>query len=98
MTLECKDCCGNCSCETPDFSQLAGVLETYGKIPGSLITILQKAQDIYGYLSMDAIDYISEKTGIKRLIYMGGYFLYTVQACTHWEKSHHAMQGHGLPR
>ena len=30
-----------------------------------MITILQKTQDIYGYLSMDAINYISEMTGIK---------------------------------
>ena len=34
-------------------------------MPGSLITILQKAQEIYGYLSVDAINYISECTGIK---------------------------------
>jgi len=30
-----------------------------------MITILQKAQEIYGYLSMDCINYISQKTGIK---------------------------------
>ncbi len=29
------------------------------------ITILQKTQEIYGYLSLDAINYISECTGIK---------------------------------
>jgi len=40
-------------------------MEKYAKVPGSLITILQKAQEIYGYLSMDAINYISEQTGIK---------------------------------
>lgn len=65
MTLESNGCCGNCSCDKPDFSQLAPVLEAYGNIPGSLITILQKAQDIYGYLSIDAINYISEKTGLR---------------------------------
>ena len=41
------------------------VLEKYAKVPGSLITILQKTQDIYGYLSVDAINYISEMTGIR---------------------------------
>ena len=40
-------------------------IEKCGKTPGSLITILQKAQDIYGYISPDCIDLISEKTGIK---------------------------------
>ena len=44
---------------------MAPVLEKYAKVPGSLITILQKTQDIYGYLSVDAINYISEMTGIR---------------------------------
>ena len=48
-----------------DFKELAPVLDKYAKVPGSLITILQKAQDIYGYLSTDAINYISEATGIR---------------------------------
>lgn len=56
--------------ERPDstvqnFDELAEVLEKYGKVPGSLITILQKTQDIYGYLSLDAINYIALMTGIK---------------------------------
>lgn len=59
----------NCECQSggnadANFTELAPVLEKYAKVPGSLITILQQAQDIYGYLSMDAINYISEKTGI----------------------------------
>ena len=33
-------------------------------MPGSLITILQQAQQIYGYLSEEAILYISRRTGI----------------------------------
>ena len=48
-----------------DFKELEAVLEKYGQVTGSLITILQKAQEIYGYLSMESINYISEKTGIK---------------------------------
>ena len=47
------------------FADLAPVLEQYAEVPGSLITILQKTQDIYGYLSVDAINYIAEATGIK---------------------------------
>jgi NADH:ubiquinone oxidoreductase subunit E len=47
------------------FEALGPVLEKYGKVEGSLISILQKTQDIYGYLSLDAINYISIKTGIK---------------------------------
>ena len=58
----------NCNCSQNreiQFKDLAPVLEQYAKVPGSLITILQKTQEIYGYLSMDAINYISEVTGIK---------------------------------
>lgn len=59
-----KGCC--CGCEKEQqFTELAPVLDKYAKVPGSLITILQRAQDIYGYLSFDAINYISEATGIK---------------------------------
>jgi len=60
--------CENCNCpegHVQNFTELAPVLEKYGKVEGSLITILQKTQDIYGYLSLDAINFISEKTGIK---------------------------------
>lgn len=59
-----KQCCQGCD-SAPDFSQLTPILDKYKKTPGSLITILQKAQDIYGYLSMDAIRHISMETGIK---------------------------------
>ena len=39
------------------------VLEEFASVPGSLITILQKAQETYGYLPKDVIYYIAEKTG-----------------------------------
>ncbi len=61
MSSQC--CCGGDKAST--FTELAPVLEKYAKVPGSLITILQKTQDIYGYLSVDAINYISEMTGIR---------------------------------
>ncbi len=56
-------CCGGSNNE--QFKELAPVLDKYAKVPGSLITILQKAQEIYGYLSIDTINHISEATGIK---------------------------------
>lgn len=58
-----KCCCGE---ETrQDFKELDPILDKYAKVPGSLITILQKAQDIYGYISIDTMNHISEATGIK---------------------------------
>ena len=47
-----------------DLSLLENVLQEYAGVPGSLITILQKTQDIYGYLPHDVIYHISERTGI----------------------------------
>ncbi len=61
MSSQC--CCGGDKANA--FTELAPVLEKYARVPGSLITILQKTQDIYGYLSVDAINYISEMTGIR---------------------------------
>ena len=46
-----------------DLSLLDGVLNEYAATSGSMITILQKTQEIYGYLPMDAIYKISERTG-----------------------------------
>ena len=44
--------------------KLDPILAKYGGKPGSLITILQKTQDVLGYLPEDAMYYISERTGI----------------------------------
>jgi NADH-quinone oxidoreductase subunit E len=56
-------CEKSCKGSAAEFAALAPVLEKYGGMKGSLITILQKTQDIYGYLSLDAINHIASKTG-----------------------------------
>ena len=63
--------------EVLDFSLLDPVLAKYGNIEGSLITILQQAQGIYGYLSLSVMDYISQKTGIKAAKIYGVATFYT---------------------
>ena len=58
----------NCNCagdKAERFKELQPVLDAYAEVPGSLITILQKAQDIYGYLPIDVMNHISDVTGIK---------------------------------
>lgn len=50
---------------------LEPVLNKFSAVPGSLITILQKAQEIYGYLPKDVIYYIAEKTGSTPAEVMG---------------------------
>jgi len=51
--------------DTIDFSALEPVLSEYASERGSLITILQKAQEIYGFISEPVINLISLHTGIK---------------------------------
>ena len=53
-----------CNHENVDLSLLKDVLATYADVKGSLITILQKTQEIYGYIPTDAIYHIAEKTGL----------------------------------
>ncbi len=53
-----------CNHKSVDLSLLNDVLAKYAGVKGSLITILQKTQEIYGYIPTDAIYYIAEKTGL----------------------------------
>ena len=62
---------------TIDLSLIDGVLEKYAPVKGSLITILQHTQDIYGYLPKEAIELIAEKTGIATSEIMGVGTFYT---------------------
>ena len=54
-----------CACQSKksDLTLLEDVLQEYQNIPGSLITILQKAQEIYGYLPMDVLYHIASRIG-----------------------------------
>ena len=57
-----------CKCknnQTDDLKELNKILEAYGKKEGYLITILQKAQDAYGYISIDVMNRISEFLNLK---------------------------------
>ena len=60
-----------CNCGTNqiaggfDVTELQETLDKYGDTKGSLITILQKAQSIYGYLPKPVMKYISDCTGVK---------------------------------
>ena len=62
---------------TVDLKLIEPVLDEYAGIKGSLITILQHTQDIYGYLPKEAIIKISEATGIAESEIMGVGTLYT---------------------
>lgn len=61
----------NCCCKKSDLSLIKPVLDEYGDIKGSLITVLQQAQDIYGYLPTDVLYCISERIGVSPAKVMG---------------------------
>ncbi|QZY54193.1 NADH-quinone oxidoreductase subunit NuoE [Crassaminicella profunda] len=65
------ECCGgkklmvDVSDPNVDLTKLDPILQKYKGISGSLITILQETQEIYGYLSLEVLNYIAEKIGVK---------------------------------
>ncbi|MDR2568793.1 MAG: NAD(P)H-dependent oxidoreductase subunit E [Oscillospiraceae bacterium] len=79
--MEC--CCsgGQNGCDNEqvrlDVSLLEPCLEQYAGTEGSLITILQKAQEIYGYLHFDILEHISRRTGVKPAKVIGVVTFYT---------------------
>ena len=52
-----------CNHPSVDLSLLEDTLAEYAGVKGSLISILQKTQEIYGYVPIDAVYRISERTG-----------------------------------
>ena len=55
----------NCNHEKVDLALIEDVLAEYADTKGSLITILQKTQEIYGYIPIDAVYCIAERTGLS---------------------------------
>ena len=52
-----------CNHSAVDLSLLDETLAAYADVKGSLITILQHTQEIYGYIPTDAVYRIAERTG-----------------------------------
>ncbi len=67
----------SCNCQNSDLTLLDDVLKKYKDIKGSLITILQKAQEIYGYLPTDVIYHIANETKLTPAKVMGVATFYT---------------------
>lgn len=72
-SCNCSSSKENCT----DFRLVKPVLDQYRDMPGSLIIILQKAQEIYGYLSREMIQYISKETQITQAKIYGVATFYT---------------------
>lgn len=60
-----------------DLRKMEPILAEYAEKPGSLITILQKTQGVYGYLPRRALEAISKATGIAPAKILGVASFYT---------------------
>ncbi|HCX64950.1 MAG TPA: NADH-quinone oxidoreductase subunit NuoE [Eubacteriaceae bacterium] len=60
-----------------DLTELDKILAKYKDQAGSLITILQKAQEEYGYLAVSMLDYIAKVTKVKSAKVYGVATFYT---------------------
>lgn len=60
-----------------DLHLIDEILEQYSKETGNLITVLQKAQDIYGYLPLSVLQHIADGMGVKRAQVYGVATFYT---------------------
>lgn len=69
--------CDNCAGDNIDLTLIDGILNEYASVKGSLITILQKAQEIYGYLPMSVIYHVADKTGLSPAKVLGVATFYT---------------------
>lgn len=67
----CENCCNS------DLGLLSDVFRDMTKNGDNLITVLQKAQDIYGYLPTDVLYEIAEKTGNSPAKVLGVATFYT---------------------
>lgn len=54
-----------------DFSKLESVFEEYENVPENLISVLQRAQEIYGFLPKDVLSRIGKKLGVSPAKVMG---------------------------
>lgn len=67
MSCSCeKKLESNFSSQSVDLSLLEPVFEKYKIHGGNLITLLQDTQGVYGYLPLEALQAIADKTGNKR--------------------------------
>ena len=55
-----KPCCEDCSCNQEAFSEIANIIDFYKGKDGSLIQVLHRAQEIYGYLPLELQSFIAD--------------------------------------
>lgn len=64
-------------CKKSDLTLLDGIIDELGTDSGSLITVLQRAQEVYGYLPTDVMYAVAECLGVSPAHVMGVATFYT---------------------
>ena len=64
-------------CKKSDLTLLDGIIDELGTDRGSLITVLQRAQEVYGYLPTDVMYAVAERLGVSPARVMGVATFYT---------------------
>ena len=64
-------------CKKSDLTLLDGIIDELGTDSGSLITVLQRAQEVYGYLPTDVMYAVAEHLGVSPAHVMGVATFYT---------------------
>lgn len=77
MLCKCEKENPNKAADSPDLSILDEVLDEYRDQAGSLVTVLQKAQDLYGYLPLTVLRHIAEEMNLKPAQVFGVATFYT---------------------
>ncbi|QGT99019.1 putative bifurcating oxidoreductase, gamma subunit [Candidatus Syntrophocurvum alkaliphilum] len=77
MNCSCGEERNNIDTEKIDLSLIDTIINQYKGDKGNLITVLQKTQDIYGYLPVSSLNYIAKGLGIKRSKVFGVATFYT---------------------
>lgn len=70
-------------CKKSDLTLLDGIIDELGTDSGSLITVLQRAQEVYGYLPTDVMYAVAERLGVSPARVMGVATFYTQFRLTH---------------
>jgi len=77
-------------------TNIDSILEKYNNPEENLIAVLQEVQGVFGYISRESVEYITEKTGIPSSRIMGVASFYAGFRLKPVGK--YGMYGYSLPR
>ncbi len=65
MGTAAKPCCDDCNLNQEAFSEIANIIDLYKDKEGSLIQVLHRSQEIYGYLPLEVQSFVADGLGLS---------------------------------